>query len=327
VRYAISFGSDFEVGLGDFNGGSPGELTRSTVLASSNGGALVNWGAGTKDVFAVLDLDRPVVSISGGYTAALADLGNLILFSGTSNATLALPAVAGVPPGSGFLVRHGGGKLNSVLTIDPNGSETINGATVFPLCPGEGVEVLRVGSGWQVFGAQTGMVLISRYTFASDVLGTFALPSGFGTFHLLLEGVRPATDAADLVLRTSTDGGSTVASGSGAYQYGQRIPASTTTDLIKHSENATFALLHVNAASASGDGASGVAWIHNARTAGSKTIINAQTGYYRSGIQGGPQAHSTVRAVSEDNNAIQLSFSAGNLADGTVELLGRRTAV
>jgi hypothetical protein len=51
VGYAIvdTANSAFEVGKGTFNGTTG--LTRDTVRTSSNGNALVNFAAGTKDVF------------------------------------------------------------------------------------------------------------------------------------------------------------------------------------------------------------------------------------------------------------------------------------
>ncbi len=58
VMYAISWSDGYEIGLGDFNGGSPGSLTRATVLLSSNSNALVALLAGTKDVFAVFRTRR-----------------------------------------------------------------------------------------------------------------------------------------------------------------------------------------------------------------------------------------------------------------------------
>ena len=41
VMYCISWATGFEIGYGDFDGGTLGSLTRATVLASSNAGALV----------------------------------------------------------------------------------------------------------------------------------------------------------------------------------------------------------------------------------------------------------------------------------------------
>lgn len=51
VGYCIQNTStgEWEVGKGTFNGTTG--LTRDTVRASSNGGALVSFGSGTKDVF------------------------------------------------------------------------------------------------------------------------------------------------------------------------------------------------------------------------------------------------------------------------------------
>lgn len=43
-------GSDFEVGEGVVTAGSPDTLTRVTIFASSNGGAAVNWAAGTRNI-------------------------------------------------------------------------------------------------------------------------------------------------------------------------------------------------------------------------------------------------------------------------------------
>lgn len=49
VPYCIVGTSEWEVGKGTFNGTTG--LTRDTVRSSSNSGALVNFSAGTKDVF------------------------------------------------------------------------------------------------------------------------------------------------------------------------------------------------------------------------------------------------------------------------------------
>lgn len=48
--YTITNGTDWETGIGTYTS-SGTTLSRDTVLASSNSGALVNWAAGTKTVF------------------------------------------------------------------------------------------------------------------------------------------------------------------------------------------------------------------------------------------------------------------------------------
>ncbi|MBP2310488.1 hypothetical protein GBZ48_31545 [Azospirillum melinis] len=51
VYYCIADGTDWETGIGTFTAGSPGSLSRDTILDSSNSSTLVSWGVGTKDVF------------------------------------------------------------------------------------------------------------------------------------------------------------------------------------------------------------------------------------------------------------------------------------
>lgn len=57
IPYCIAGGTEWEVGLGTFTL-SGTTLSRDTVLASSNSGALVNFSAGGKDVFVTLPSAR-----------------------------------------------------------------------------------------------------------------------------------------------------------------------------------------------------------------------------------------------------------------------------
>jgi hypothetical protein len=184
ILYMIQWSTGFEFGLGDFNGGTPGSLTRATVLASSNAGALVTLPAGTKDVFAVFDpAAREVISISATATLALADLGNAVVFTGSGAASLNLPALATAPLGAGWLVINGG---TAALTIDPNGAETVNGAATLVLQAGASALILRSGSAWRaavmIGQTVTGDFSVSGVLTVSGAVripvpGTAALPS------------------------------------------------------------------------------------------------------------------------------------------------------
>jgi hypothetical protein len=174
IGYVIQGTTFWEVGLGDFDGGSPGNLTRATVLASSNSNALVSLPAGTADVFAFLDpASRALVTGTGGITLALADLGNLVAWSGSSAATVNLPAIATVPQGQGALVVNGGA---AALTIDPSGAEQINGAATLVLLPGEAADCYRAGAAWVAAVATplAGFSRIARFTAS----GSWTVPSG-----------------------------------------------------------------------------------------------------------------------------------------------------
>ena len=68
--YCISeTGTDnFEVGIGTVTDATPDTLSRDTVISSSNGDALVNFSAGTKNVFCTLPAKRtisPVMTATG----------------------------------------------------------------------------------------------------------------------------------------------------------------------------------------------------------------------------------------------------------------------
>jgi hypothetical protein len=55
--YTINRGSEWEVGIGTYYGGT---LSRDTVYASSNGGSKVNFSAGSKDVFVTYPASKSV---------------------------------------------------------------------------------------------------------------------------------------------------------------------------------------------------------------------------------------------------------------------------
>lgn len=52
VYYCITDGTEFEVGVGTYSSGE--DFSRDTVLSSSNWGSLVDWPAGSKDIFCTL---------------------------------------------------------------------------------------------------------------------------------------------------------------------------------------------------------------------------------------------------------------------------------
>ena len=72
--------SEFEVGLGTLDGSSA-NLTRTTVISSSNSDSAVDFSAGTKDVFCTLPASKsvyldatgtPVGAASAGFALAMA---------------------------------------------------------------------------------------------------------------------------------------------------------------------------------------------------------------------------------------------------------------
>jgi hypothetical protein len=216
-RSVVPGTSSYEIGIGTFNGGSPGTLTRSTVLASSSAGSLVSF-AGVQDVIPVmLPGERPRLNVTGSATEALADVGSLITFTGSATATRTLPAAASVPPWSGFLYMNQG-TAGAPLILDGNGAETINGLTTLTLFGGESVEIFSTGSAWFATGLPP-VSLVRRQVASASAQIDFVLPAGFVDFEMRITDLRPATDGASLVLRTSVDSGASFAAGGSDYRY------------------------------------------------------------------------------------------------------------
>lgn len=66
--YTIAGGGEWEVGIGTYTS-SGTTLSRDTVLESSNSGSLVNFSAGTKDVFVTYPAERTITGGGGGIGA------------------------------------------------------------------------------------------------------------------------------------------------------------------------------------------------------------------------------------------------------------------
>jgi hypothetical protein len=62
---AVNGGTDWEVGIGTYTS-SGTTLSRDVVLDSSNSGSLVNFGAGTKEVFVTYPADKAVYLDASG---------------------------------------------------------------------------------------------------------------------------------------------------------------------------------------------------------------------------------------------------------------------
>jgi hypothetical protein len=85
--YAITNDTDWEVGIGTYSTTGP-TLARTTVLASSNGGSAVNWGAGVKNIFISYAASKSV------YLDANGDLlvSDKIIHDGDTNTAIRFPA-------------------------------------------------------------------------------------------------------------------------------------------------------------------------------------------------------------------------------------------
>ena len=110
--YTIATSSDWEVGIGTWT--SPDQLSRDTILASTNGGAAVDFGSGTKDVFATFPAEGFAVAPPIGGTTPNTITGTTI----TANANVYLPAVVNTGVTTGVIRMVDGGDGYDYLQID-----------------------------------------------------------------------------------------------------------------------------------------------------------------------------------------------------------------
>jgi len=97
--YAAINGTDWEVGIGTVTDAAPDTLARTTILASSNSDAAVNWGAGTKTLFCTLPALKAIVTTGTVASSATPtpDINTDDVFTVTA---LAVAATFGAPTGT-----------------------------------------------------------------------------------------------------------------------------------------------------------------------------------------------------------------------------------
>lgn len=125
IEFCIDDGAnDWEVSRGVFT--SPDQITRATVLSSSNSGNLVNFGNGTKVVYLTVSAASLSAlnslrknSQTANYTLVAADFDGMTIvdFNSSSNLVCTIPSFANVPCSN---------QLSVLLSRSGNGSVTVS---------------------------------------------------------------------------------------------------------------------------------------------------------------------------------------------------------
>ena len=118
--YAIVLGTEFEVGLGTYTS-SGTTLSRTTVLESSNSGSLVNFSAGTKNVFVTYPAEKAVYQDASGdaYAPQIAASNGIFVNNMTIAASYTIPTGYGANSVGAVTINSG------VVVTVPSGSRWV----------------------------------------------------------------------------------------------------------------------------------------------------------------------------------------------------------
>lgn len=134
-------------------------------VSSVNSAALA--GAGLTAIGSLLAQAYPITTFTANYTAGVADRAKTFVWTGGAG-TLSLETAGNLQNNWFIQVRNGG---NGSLTVDPSGSETINGVATLSFQPGDSAVIITDGVGFYTIGY--GQAPVFAFDFTSiDVSGS-----------------------------------------------------------------------------------------------------------------------------------------------------------
>ena len=130
-------------------------------------------GFGLTVTGSTLSQSTPVTTFSTtGLTATLSNRAGAFVWNGSGAGTLNLLTAASAGNNYFVMVRNAGG---GDLTIDPSGTETINGASTLALHPGDSATVITDGTQWYTVGLGQQSTFAFDYTSISVTGGNYTL--------------------------------------------------------------------------------------------------------------------------------------------------------
>lgn len=416
-NYGFYFATDdvnWEVGVGTWTSG-PSTLARTTIISSSNGGAAVNWGAGTKKIHNSLPADlafprvlsksvagavdvaltadeqrRKIIILTGALTGNIsvtvdatpwgwtvynnttgaytltfkvlgqsgvkipqkrqallycdgadvmfAGFGNLseartantILgatdngktISATNTFTQTLDAAATLGDAWSINYRNDG---TGVITLDPNSTEQINGATTLAIYPGEACLIVCGGAAFKALFLSTGPVLISTGTAAASASLNFTGLTGFTSYLFVLSNIIPVTNAANLWARYSTDNGATWKTGASDYVWARFNSDHAAASGANGSAGDTkLQLWDIGINNDANNGVSGYVMAHGLADTKIKHVNALLTGFTGGGGYNQLKMGGNSSGWTTVVNGIQILLSTGNISTGTIKCYGFR---
>jgi len=287
----------------------------------------------TDHILKLIDSAGTVTTYSGaaGLTDPMTSRGDIIIRN-SSNVTARLAkGSAGTYLGSdGTDVAYAAVTDAQLSTSDittNNASTTKHGFA--PKYPNDATKYLDGSGAYTVpaGGSSAGVVLLEQHTASSSATLDFTtgITSTYDDYMFELVNVLPASNAVDMWLRVSTNGGSTFDATAGAYN----TLAFRWTSGASAAAGGTSTNMQVDggggadpvSSTAANGGVNGTYYMYGAANTAMGTVFkgevtNGSTNGFRGAVVAG--TWTTTTAV----NAVRFLFSSGNIASGTIRLYG-----
>jgi|GEM_PF-1418016 len=265
------------------------------------------------------DKDSGVLTKTAAYTVAVADDGKAIVAtSGTW--TLTLPAAA--TAGDGFVLNF----LNigtGVVTMDGDGSETINGSTTLAFGYGEGCDLRCDGVNWHAIINGAMQKMASGTVASAATLDITGLTAAYREIRLVFDGLKPATDNVPFRLRLSDDGGSTYEADAADYAWNYIWATEAGTTGALGDDEAAFIELTGNSGNQAAEEMSGEIILLNPAGTGITQVL-FRVSYQSNGPALNVNHGSGQIQAAGPTTAFRVFFSSGNIAAMNYTLYGVR---
>lgn len=153
-------------------------------------------GGGSGDM---LTLSQTEVSITGATTLTNTAFGKLHVLTGAANYTVGLPtAVGNAGKIIAFRVPTSVAIARS-FTLDPNGTETIDGALTRVLNQGEYVELESDGTNWVRLVRKSIEIVQEEYAPVTDIANPLSVGAAWGTYFLVANRTFQVYDATSII--------------------------------------------------------------------------------------------------------------------------------